>query len=63
MDDDTRAQIVNEIASADYCIERSTTSSVEQSWWSGYRAMGRWVLYIIDKDVVDDDPVLTSEEE
>ena len=62
MDDDIRAQIVNEIASTDYCIERSPEGTVEKATWKGYRIALRWALYLIDKEDVDEDPVLTSEE-
>ena len=63
MDEDIRAQLINEIVSTDYCIERSETGSLSLAEWRGYKRALQWVLYLIDYDATAEDPVLTEEEQ
>ena len=62
MDEDIRAQIVNEIWATHYCVQRSTPGSKQRHTWRGYKTALLWVLHLIDGPDVDADPVLTSEE-
>ena len=62
MDEDIRATIVNEIAYLRWCIDQGTLEDVDIPYWEGYIKALEWVLLTIDKDAVDEDPVLTSEE-
>ena len=63
MDEDIRAQIVNEIVSTDYLIAGCKAGSVGQTFWPGYKSALQWVLHIIDRDDDAEDPVLTEEEQ
>ena len=62
MDEDIRAQIANEVWAAEYCIQRSEYDSKQWHSWQSYRTALCWVLHLIDKPDIDEDPVLTAEE-
>lgn len=62
MDEDIRAQIVNEIWATEYSIQRSVYDSRQWHTWKGYRMALSWMLYLIDGPDTDEDPVLTAEE-
>ena len=62
MDEDIRAEITNEVWATQGCMQRCNTGSKDFAWWEGYRAGLLWVLHLIDKPDIDEDPVLTEEE-
>ena len=55
------AEKYNEAAIAG-CMQRCNTGSRDFAWWEGYRAALLWVLHLIDKPDIDEDPMLTVEE-